>query len=70
MNRSLRGEFVGSLLSANRNFKTCAEPHRSFQNLKWVGLFAIVVAFANRGRPNHRVGGLAADEIKGIDGLT
>jgi Amino acid synthesis len=31
---------------------------------------AIICAFANRGRPNHRVGGLAADEIKGVDGLT
>jgi hypothetical protein len=31
---------------------------------------AIICAFANRGRPNHRVGGLAADEISGIDGLT
>jgi hypothetical protein len=31
---------------------------------------AIICAFANRGRPNHRVGGLAAGEIKGIDGLT
>jgi len=30
---------------------------------------AIIVAFANRGRPNHRVGGLAAENIKGIDGL-
>ena len=30
---------------------------------------AIICAFANRGRPNHRVGGLAAGEIKGIDGL-
>ena len=30
---------------------------------------AIIVAFANRGRPNHRVGGLAAKDIKGIDGL-
>src|SRR2546425_4834847 len=30
---------------------------------------AIIVAFANRGRPNHRVGGLAANDIKGIDGL-
>jgi hypothetical protein len=30
---------------------------------------AIIVAFANRGRPNQRVGGLAADEIKGVDGL-
>ena len=31
---------------------------------------AIICAYANRGRPNHRVGGLAASEIKGIDGLT
>jgi hypothetical protein len=31
---------------------------------------AIVCAFANRGRPNHRVGGPAASEIKGLDGLT
>jgi hypothetical protein len=31
---------------------------------------AIIVAFANRGRPNHRVGGLAAEAITGIDGLT
>lgn len=31
---------------------------------------AIICAFANRGRPNHRVGGLAAADIKGIDGLT
>jgi hypothetical protein len=31
---------------------------------------AIICAFASRGRPNHRVGGLAAGEIKGIDGLT
>jgi hypothetical protein len=31
---------------------------------------AIIVGFANRGRPNHRVGGLAASEIKGVDGLT
>jgi len=31
---------------------------------------AIICAFANRGRPNHRVGGLAASEIKGVDGLT
>ena len=30
---------------------------------------AIICAFASRGRPNHRVGGLAAGEIKGIDGL-
>lgn len=31
---------------------------------------AIICVFANRGRPNHRVGGLAARDIKGIDGLT
>ena len=31
---------------------------------------AVICAYANRGRPNHRVGGLAAGEIKGIDGLT
>jgi hypothetical protein len=31
---------------------------------------AIICAFANRGRSNHRVGGLAASEIKGTDGLT
>jgi amino acid synthesis protein len=30
---------------------------------------AIIAAFANRGRINHRVGGLAAGEIKGEDGL-
>jgi hypothetical protein len=30
---------------------------------------AIIAAFANRGRINHRVGGLAARDIKGIDGL-
>lgn len=30
---------------------------------------AIIAAFANRGRINHRVGGLAAHEIKGEDGL-
>jgi hypothetical protein len=31
---------------------------------------AIICAFANRGRPNHRVGGLAAGDIGGVDGLT
>ena len=31
---------------------------------------AVICAFANRGRPNHRVGGPAASEIKGLDGLT
>jgi hypothetical protein len=30
---------------------------------------AIIAAFANRGRLNHRVGGLAVHEIKGEDGL-
>jgi hypothetical protein len=30
---------------------------------------AIIAAFANRGRVNHRVGGLAARDIKGVDGL-
>ena len=31
---------------------------------------AIICAYANRGRPNHRVGGPKASEIKGQDGLT
>jgi len=31
---------------------------------------ALICAYATRGRPNHRVGGLAAEAIKGIDGLT
>jgi hypothetical protein len=31
---------------------------------------AIICAFASRGRPNHRVGGPKASEIKGQDGLT
>jgi hypothetical protein len=31
---------------------------------------AIICAYASRGRPNHRVGGPAASEIKGLDGLT
>jgi hypothetical protein len=31
---------------------------------------AIICAYANRGRPNHRVGGLAVNQIKGVDGLT
>ena len=30
---------------------------------------AVICAYASRGRPNHRVGGLAVNEIKGIDGL-
>ena len=31
---------------------------------------AVICAFASRGRPNHRVGGLAAGAVKGADGLT
>jgi hypothetical protein len=31
---------------------------------------ALICAFATRGRPNHRVGGLAAADVKGADGLT
>ncbi len=31
---------------------------------------AIICAYANRGRPNHRVGGLSVKDIKGVDGLT
>ena len=31
---------------------------------------ALICAFASRGRPNHRVGGPKASEIKGVDGLT
>ncbi len=31
---------------------------------------AVICAYATRGRINHRVGGLAAGDIKGIDGLT
>jgi hypothetical protein len=31
---------------------------------------AIIAAYASRGRPNQRVGGLTASEIKGLDGLT
>lgn len=31
---------------------------------------AVICAYASRGRPNHRVGGLAADDIKNMDGLT
>jgi amino acid synthesis protein len=30
---------------------------------------AIIAVYATRGRPHHRVGGLAAGDIKGIDGL-
>jgi hypothetical protein len=31
---------------------------------------AVICAYANRGRPNHRVGGLSVRDIKGLDGLT
>lgn len=31
---------------------------------------AVICAYATRGRANHRIGGLAAAEVKGIDGLT
>ena len=31
---------------------------------------AVICAYASRGRPNHRVGGLSAQDIKGTDGLT
>jgi hypothetical protein len=31
---------------------------------------AVIAVYASRGRPHHRVGGLAASEIKGLDGLT
>ena len=31
---------------------------------------AIICAYASRGRPHARVGGLAAGDIKGLDGLT
>ena len=31
---------------------------------------AVICVYANRGRPNHRVGGLSKDEIQGRDGLT
>jgi hypothetical protein len=31
---------------------------------------AVIAAYATRGRPNQRVGGLAADKIAGADGLT
>jgi hypothetical protein len=31
---------------------------------------AVICAYATRGRPNHRVGGLAVEDIKGTNGLT
>jgi hypothetical protein len=30
---------------------------------------ALICAYATRGRPNHRVGGLNAADMRGIDGL-
>ncbi len=30
----------------------------------------VIAVYASGGRPHHRVGGLAANEIKGLDGLT
>ena len=43
MNKTLRKRFLVSR-SDNRKSKTCTEPSRSIQNLKWAGLFAIIVA--------------------------
>ena len=43
MKKILRRRFFGPQ-SDNRKSKTCAEQRRSIQNLKWAGLFAIVVA--------------------------
>jgi len=34
-----------------------------------VGLVLVAVAVANRGRPNARMGGLAASDVEGVDGL-
>jgi hypothetical protein len=34
------------------------------------GEIAVMCGYASRGRPNHRVGGLAKTDIKGVDGLT
>jgi hypothetical protein len=31
---------------------------------------AVICGYASRGRPHHRVGGLAKGDIKGLDGLT
>lgn len=31
---------------------------------------AVICAYATRGRPNHRIGGLAANDVRGVDGLT
>ena len=45
MKKILRHRFFGPQ-SDNRKSKTCAEQRRSIQNLKWVGIFAIVLTFA------------------------
>ena len=45
MKKILRRRFFGPQ-SDNRKSKTCAEQRRSIQNLKWVGIFAIVLTFA------------------------
>jgi hypothetical protein len=34
------------------------------------GEIAVICGYASRGRPHHRVGGLAKADIKGLDGLT
>jgi hypothetical protein len=43
MKKILRRRFFGPQ-SDNRKSKTCPEPSRRIQNLKWVGIFAIVLA--------------------------
>src|SRR5206468_3355762 len=43
MNKTFWNRFLDSS-SDNRKSKTCTERRRSIQNLKWAGLFAIVVA--------------------------
>src|SRR6476646_6602836 len=45
MKKLFRIQFFGSQ-SDNLKSKTCAEPCRSIQNRKWVGIFAIVIALA------------------------
>jgi len=45
MHNTLLKRFLNSC-SDNRKSKTCTEPRRSIQNLKWSGLFALVIAFA------------------------
>src|SRR5437867_12845090 len=43
MNKTFWNRFLDSS-SDNRKSKACPEPRRRIQNLKWAGLFAIVVA--------------------------